>query len=135
MRVPDTRPHVPTHPLNVGLVGAGAIARTAHLPAYAQWGIPVAAIASRRHEPARALAADFGIPSVHASVPDLLDDPNVDVVDIATGAAGRLDLIAAAVDAGKHVLAQKPLTLEGRRTPATRAGDRGGAGNGASASR
>lgn len=112
MDVPDYRPQVPAAPLRVGLIGAGAIARSAHLPAYAAWGIPVAAVTSRRVEAARALAADFGMPTVHASVDDVLADPEVEVVDIATGPAGRLDLIAAAVDAGKHVLAQKPLSTD-----------------------
>lgn len=112
MDVPDYRPQVPAAPLRVGLIGAGAIARTAHLPAYAAWGMPVGAVASRRVETARALAADFAIPTVHDSVDDLLADPGVEVVDIATGPVGRLDLIAAAVAAGKHVLAQKPLSSD-----------------------
>ncbi|QEW03810.1 Gfo/Idh/MocA family protein [Microbacterium lushaniae] len=110
--IPDHRPHVPPGPPGVGLIGAGAIARSAHLPAYARWGIPVVAIASRTASSARALAAEFGVATVHDRVEDLLADPAVAVVDIATGPRGRVDLIAAAVAAGKHVLAQKPLVLE-----------------------
>lgn len=106
----DHRPRVPAEPLRVGLIGAGAIARSAHLPAYRAWGIPVAAVASRREADARSLASDFDIPVVHATVGDLLADPGVGVVDIATGPRGRVDLIEAAVRAGKHVLAQKPLS-------------------------
>ena len=48
---------------------------------------------------------------VYATAEDLLADPAVRYVDIATGPEGRLDWIEAAVAAGKHVLAQKPLTL------------------------
>lgn len=105
----DYRPSVPAQPARVGLIGAGSIARSAHLPAYAAWRIPVTGVASRREESARLLAAEFGIPTVHASVAALLADPEIDVVDIATHPAGRLELIEAAVEAGKHVLAQKPL--------------------------
>lgn len=118
--VPDHRPRIPASPATVGLVGAGAIARSAHLPAYAAWGIPVVAIASRTSSAADALARDFGIETVHPAVDDLLADPRVDVVDIATGPAGRLDLIAAAVDAGKHVLAQKPLSVDESELPRLR---------------
>lgn len=117
---PDYRPHVPANPATVGLVGAGAIARTAHLPAYAAWGIPVVAVASRRRESAHRLASDFGVPMVHDSVDDLLVDPLIEVVDIATGPEGRLDLIEAAVDAGKHVLAQKPLSVDADELPRLR---------------
>ena len=115
---PDPRPRFPDAPLAVGLIGAGAIARSAHLPAYAAWGVPVVAVASRTPEAARKLAGDFGIERVHDRVDDLLADPEVAVVDLATGPAGRVDLIASAVRAGKHVLAQKPLVateLDARR--------------------
>ena len=53
---------------------------------------------------------------VYASAEELLADPEVRYVDIATGPEGRLAWIEAAVEAGKHVLAQKPLTLV-RRGP------------------
>jgi predicted dehydrogenase len=113
----DYRPHIPANPLRVGLIGAGAIAGNAHLPAYAAWGIPVTAVASRSRGPAERLAAQFGIETVHDTVAELLADPNIDVVDIATGPTGRLDLIAAAIENGKHVLAQKPLSIDEAELP------------------
>ncbi|WP_298461033.1 Gfo/Idh/MocA family protein [uncultured Cellulomonas sp.] len=115
--VPDHRPRLPDHRPGVGLIGAGAIARSAHLPAYAAWGVPVVAVASRRPADARALAGRFGVPVVHDDVAALLADPRVELVDLATGPAGRLDLVEAAVGAGKHVLAQKPLLVDPTELP------------------
>ena len=66
---------------------------------------------------------------VYATAEDLLADPEVRYVDLATGPEGRLDWIEAAVDAGKHVLAQKPLTLSAddlARLPALLDRGRGG---------
>ncbi|MFJ4998961.1 Gfo/Idh/MocA family protein [Microbacterium sp. NPDC088619] len=107
--IPDHRPRFPERRRAIGIIGAGAIARSAHLPAYRTWGLPVVAVASRTRAAAEALAADFEVGTVHASVDALLADPRVEVVDLATGPTGRVELIAAAVAAGKHVLAQKPL--------------------------
>ena len=45
-----------------------------------------------------------------ASYDDVLDDPEVGAVAIATPAATHYDLVRAALDAGKHVLVEKPLT-------------------------
>ncbi|WP_435748381.1 Gfo/Idh/MocA family protein [Microbacterium sp. PMB16] len=115
--VPAYRPTFPERRLGVGLVGAGAIARTAHLPAYRAWDVPVVAVTSRTAADAEALAADFGIETVHESLDALLADPRVEVVDLATGPVGRVELIAAAVAAGKHVLAQKPLVSDASELP------------------
>lgn len=115
--VPSYRPSFPERRLGVGLVGAGAIARSAHLPAYRGWDVPVVAVTSRTVADAEALAADFGIDTVYESLDALLADPRVEVVDLATGPAGRVELIAAAVAAGKHVLAQKPLISDASELP------------------
>ncbi|WP_285363528.1 Gfo/Idh/MocA family oxidoreductase [Microbacterium sp. LMC-P-041] len=118
--IPDHRPLVPDRRRAIGIIGAGAIARSAHLPAYGAWGLPVVAVTSRTRGDAEALAADFGIETVHDSVEVLLADPRVDIVDLATGPTGRVELIAAAVAAGKHVLAQKPLISDPADLPRLR---------------
>ena len=115
--VPAYRPTFPERRLGVGIVGAGAIARSAHLPAYRAWDVPVVAVTSRTIADAEALASDFGIATVHPSLDALLADPRVEIVDLATGPVGRVELIAAAVAAGKHVLAQKPLVSDAAELP------------------
>jgi predicted dehydrogenase len=109
MSVPDHRPRFPERSLAVGLLGCGQIARTAHLPAYAAYGVPVVAVCDR---PGRAAGLVDVLPAGAAAYEDVdafLADPRIEVVDIATGPAGRAELIERCLAAGKHVLAQKPV--------------------------
>ncbi|MBJ7358304.1 Gfo/Idh/MocA family oxidoreductase [Nocardioides sp.] len=111
----DTAPRFPDDPAarsGVAVLGCGAIARSAHLPAYQQYGVGVTGVWSRDPATTTDVREEFpGVGRVYASGEELLADPEVRYVDIATGPEGRLDWIEAAVEAGKHVLAQKPLTL------------------------
>ena len=116
---PDPSVRLPEDPAlrgGVAVLGCGSIARSAHLPAYARHGIGVVGVWSR----SPSSTAGLGLP-VYGSAEELLADPRVRVVDIATPTEGRLAWVEAAVAAGKHVLAQKPLTSradELRRLPA-----------------
>jgi predicted dehydrogenase len=92
----------------VAVLGAGAIARSAHLPAYEKYGVGVVGAWSRSPEARDELRGL--VPRVYDDPHDLLADPEVRVVDVATPTSVRVDWIEAAVRAGKHVLAQKPLT-------------------------
>lgn len=97
------------HRKKVGVIGAGGIVQGAHLPAYQKAGLPVRAVTDIDQTKAQALADEFGIPQVYPSAEALLADPEIEVVDIAVPAAEQPALVLAALDAGKHVLAQKPL--------------------------
>lgn len=112
--VPDYRPRFPTGPLpGVAVLGCGRIAQSAHLPAYAAYGVDVVGVWSRSPSTTAGLPERFGnVGEVYPTAEALLADPRVAVVDIATGPGDRLRWIDAALDAGKHVLAQKPLTLD-----------------------
>jgi predicted dehydrogenase len=98
----------------IGVVGCGHIVRTAHLPAYAKYGCDVVGFYDVVPAAAGAARAQLGGGRVFESLDALLADPAVEVVDIATQPAVRLDLIRRALAAGKHVLAQKPLALDAR---------------------
>jgi predicted dehydrogenase len=101
----DYRPSFPSaYRPGIGIVGCGQIVKTAHLPAYAQYGCDVVGVYDVRTEATRGVEQ-----RVFASVDDLLADPAVEIVDIATQPAVRIELIRRAIAAGKHVLAQKPL--------------------------
>ncbi len=108
----DTAPRFPADRDGVAVLGCGTIAQSAHLPAYGQHGVGVAGVWSRREETTADVLERFPfVGRVYATAEDLLADPAVRYVDIATSPEVRLDWIEAAVAAGKHVLAQKPLTL------------------------
>ena len=109
---PDTGPHFPDERGGVAILGCGTIAQSAHLPAYEQHGVGVAGVWSRTAATTATVRERFPfVGRVYASADELLADPEVRYVDLATGPEGRLEWLEAAIDAGKHVLAQKPLTL------------------------
>jgi predicted dehydrogenase len=109
---PDIAPRFPSDRGGVAILGAGTIAQSAHLPAYGQYAVGVVGVWSRTPATTATVRDRFPfVGRVYASATELLADPEVRFVDVATGPEGRLDWIEAAIDAGKHVLAQKPLTL------------------------
>lgn len=98
----------------VAVLGAGAIARTAHLPAYDGMDLDVVGLWSRDQE---RLRAEHPGRRCYATVAELLADERVTVVDIATPPGPRLALLEAAIEAGKHVLLQKPAVRAAEELP------------------
>jgi predicted dehydrogenase len=98
--------------LRWGILSTATIGRTKVIPGIA--GAPnceVVAIASRDLEAARTVAAAHAIPRAHGSYEALLADPNVDAVYIPLPNHLHAPWTIAAVEAGKHVLCEKPLAL------------------------
>src|SRR6187431_3421286 len=88
--------------LRVGVLGAGAWARVAHLPGYKRDPrCELVAIADPIVEKARAFAEKFGIPNAYASHQELLARDDIDLVDVCTPSARHFELTWAALDAGK----------------------------------
>ena len=115
MAVPDLpwRPPVPkAYRPRIALVGAGGIA-AAHLDAYRTAGWEVAAICGRTLPKAQARAAEF-CPGARVTddLASVLSDPGIAVVDVTPHPADRVPIIEAALEAGKHVLSQKPFVLD-----------------------
>lgn len=111
---PDYRPQFPQGgKTGIGILGCGSIAQKAHLPAYEQYGLDVVGVWSRTAARTAGLPVRFeSVRKVYDTAEELLADPDVNIVDLATPQEDRMKWLAAAVAAGKHVLAQKPLTMD-----------------------
>ena len=97
--------------LRVGLIGTG-FARRVQVPALRLVpGVAVTAIASASLERARAVAAEFGIPSAFGSGEALARAPEVDFVIVSSTPDAHARHTIAALEAGKHVLCEKPMAL------------------------
>ncbi len=101
--------------LGVGVLGAHAWAEKAHLPGYAAYDrAKLVAICDVIPERARAMAEMFGIEKVYSDPRDLINDPDVETVDVCTPTETHLPLSLAAIEAGKHVLCEKPLASDAK---------------------
>ncbi len=109
----DPDPEVRCRDYRIGAIGAGFIMADVQLAAYRLAKFPVVAIASRTPDKARAVAARWGIPRVHDTPQALIEDPEVDIVDIAFPPDQQPALIRAALGQPhiKAILAQKPLAM------------------------
>lgn len=96
--------------IRLGLIGCGRIAQVAHLPAIDKAeGIEVVALCDGNASVADAVAQRHGISTVHATSDALIADPGVDAVLIAIPDRFHRSVAGAALEAGKHVLIEKPL--------------------------
>jgi predicted dehydrogenase len=95
-----------------GILATGKIAHTFARDLAVVPGARLAAVGSRRLESARAFAEQHAAAAAYGSYEELVADPAVDVVYIATPHALHLDNARLALEAGKHVLCEKPLTLD-----------------------
>ena len=93
--------------MNVGIIGAGHIAgKIARTLEYTE-GIKCLAVGSRTLDKAKAFAAEFGIPKAYGSYGELLDDPEVDLVYVATPHSHHFDVTMEAIGKGKACLVEK----------------------------
>jgi len=96
--------------MRVGIVGAGAVARRAHLPIYrAIPEIEVVGVADIDQSLAARVAEEFKIPRHFSSGKELLQDNSIELVDICTPTQTHLDIVKLAAERGKHSLVEKPL--------------------------
>ena len=98
--------------LRVGIIGAGGIARGAHVPGYRNSGrAEVLAVCDVNVEAARAFAETQGLSSYYGSVEDMLAQEDLDVVSICTSNDAHHPAAMAAIARGLHVFCEKPLAM------------------------
>ncbi len=112
----DLRIHSPLpnrRDARIGVLGSGFIVSDCHLVAYRKAGFNPVAIASRNSKNARKTAARHNIAKVYETYEQLLDDPSIEILDIAVPPNAQLGLILAACERRtvRGILAQKPLAM------------------------
>ncbi|WP_316897756.1 Gfo/Idh/MocA family oxidoreductase [Pseudodesulfovibrio indicus] len=99
--------------IRIGVLSTAKIGRTKVIPAMQRAaGCEVAAIASRNAQSARKAAEELNIPKAFESYEALLADPDIDAVYIPLPNHLHVHWSLAAMDAGKHVLCEKPIGLD-----------------------
>ncbi|WP_350347422.1 Gfo/Idh/MocA family oxidoreductase [Agromyces sp. G08B096] len=99
-----------TERLRWGILATGGIAH-AFTTDLKLNGFDVRAVGSRRQEAADAFAAAHEIPTAYGSYEQLVADPEVDAIYVSTPHPFHAENAALAIEAGKHVLVEKPFTL------------------------
>ena len=98
-----------SNPLKVGVIGVGGIAGT-HFPGWkASENAELFALADLSAPVLERVAKAQGVTKTYAKPEDLINDPDVDIIDICTPSAYHAPLAIAALNAGKHVICEKPL--------------------------
>ena len=102
-------------PLRLGLLGAARIAPAAAIEP-ASGLVDVVGLAARERGRTEAFASVHGIPRVFDDYAALVDSPEVDAVYIALPCSHHHEWTSRALDAGKHVLCEKPLSCNAGET-------------------
>jgi predicted dehydrogenase len=101
--------------IKAGVVGVGFIG-VAHVEALRRLGVDVVGVVGSSPERAEEKAASADLPKVYESVAALASDPEIDVVHIASPNHVHADQVRLVLDAGKHVVCEKPLALRSNDT-------------------
>jgi predicted dehydrogenase len=102
------------NPIRWGILGRGGIANSFAVGLQALDDAQLLAVGSRSAAAAEAFGEQYGVPHRYGSYAELVQDPEVDVVYVATPHPFHLEHSLLAMRAGKAVLCEKPLTINAR---------------------
>jgi predicted dehydrogenase len=96
--------------LRIGLVGVGGAAQINHIPALKKIpDVELVALCDRDREKVGRVAQKFQVPRSTNRLDELLEDETIDALDICTPNFLHAPMATAALEAGKHVLCERPL--------------------------
>src|SRR5687768_18046664 len=99
-------------PMRAALLGCGAVAQVAHLPAYRRLrNVRLVALCDAEPPKLRALRERTDVRHAVRSMEELLAIDEVEAVDVCLPSHLHREAVLAALAAGKHVLCEKPLAL------------------------
>ncbi len=102
--------------MKVGIIGAGWIAEKAAITLNGMSDCEAYAIGSRSIEKAKAFAQKWNIPKAYGSYTELIDDPDINLVYVATPHSHHYDVTKMAIEAGKPCLVEKAFMANARQT-------------------
>jgi hypothetical protein len=106
--------------LRVGVIGANWTLNV-HAPAWRMLpDVEVTAICTSREQTAKAAAQAGGIEKAYWNVTEMVQDPELDIIDVGTKPALRQDMVMAALEAGKHVYNCLPFAMSRESAEAMR---------------
>jgi predicted dehydrogenase len=95
--------------LKVGVIGVGGIAKT-HMPGWAASEHAEVVAGSDVAEPVLQIwGANYGVKKLSTNATEIINDPDIDIIDVCTPNMYHSELVVAALNAGKHVICEKPL--------------------------
>ena len=111
--------------IGIGVIGAGGIVRDRHVPGFKKiGGVELVGVVNRSAESSRRAMEEHGFAKTYATWRELLSDPAVDAVVVATWPYLHAPITIAALAAGKHVLCQARMAMNGDEARAMLAASR-----------
>jgi predicted dehydrogenase len=100
-----------TVPLRIGVIGTGGIAKS-HVEGYQRAGVEVAVLCDLDAATLARRQEEWGVPTGYSDYRDMLADPVIGAVSICTPNSSHHPITIAAAAAGKHVLCEKPVSMD-----------------------
>lgn len=102
--------------MNIGILGAGGIAKVMARTINEMKDASLYAVGSRNYEKAQAFAEEFGVINAYGSYEKLVSDDNIDLIYVATPHSHHFEHMRLCIEHGKNVLCEKAFTFNSKQT-------------------